>query len=82
MTLMSEALQVHDLEWVAQHRSGLKEVAHLDVNLARRLAGQLPAQGMREAFESVLVGDIRVAPDPALAAARWWLPLRVRAGNG
>ena len=57
---MSEALQVHDLEWVAQHRSGLKEVAHLDVNLARRLAGQLPAQGLREAFESVLVGDMVV----------------------
>ena len=58
--LMSQALQNHDLEWVAKHRSGLQEAALLDVSLARRLAGQLPAQGMREAFEAVLIGDMVV----------------------
>jgi hypothetical protein len=58
--LMSRALQAHDLQWVAERRAGLKEVGRLDVGLARRLAGQLPAQGMREAFESVLVGDMVV----------------------
>ena len=56
--LMSRALQAHDLQWVAERRAGLKEVGRLDVGLARRLAGQLPALGMREAFESVLVGDM------------------------
>ncbi len=43
----------------------------IDVGLARRLALKLPAKGMREAFESVLVGDVvvRHQTDPALAAA-------------
>jgi hypothetical protein len=57
---MSETLQSYDLGWVAQRRKGLKDVASVDVGLARRLAGQLPAQGMREAFEAVLVGDMVV----------------------
>ena len=61
----------NDLESVAQRRACFKDVARLDVGLARRLAGQLPAQWLREAFEAVLIGDIgRAAPDPALAAAR------------
>ena len=58
--LLSDSMQSYDLAWVAQHRKDLKEVASLDVRLARRLAGQLPAQGMREAFEAVLVGDMVV----------------------
>ena len=60
MLLMAKALQVHDLEWVAQRRAGLKEGGLLDVGLSRQLAGQLPAQSMREAFESVLVADMVV----------------------
>jgi hypothetical protein len=58
--LMAKSLQVHDLEWVGRHRASLKEVAQVDVGLARRVARKLPAKGMREAFESVLVGDMVV----------------------
>jgi hypothetical protein len=58
--LLAKALQVHDLEWVGRHRANLKEAAQVDVGLARRVALKLPAKGMREAFESVLVGDMVV----------------------
>ena len=57
---LTKALQVHDLAWVGRHRAGLQAAAKVDVDLARRLALKLPAKGMREAFESVLVGDMVV----------------------
>ncbi len=66
---MAKALEVHDLEWVGRHRANLKEVAHVDVSLARRVARKLPAKGMREVFESVLVGDMVVRPQ-----TRHWQP--------
>ena len=58
--VLAKALQLQDLEWVGRHRSGLKAAAQIDVGLARRLALRLPALGMREAYESVLVGDMVV----------------------
>ena len=58
--LLAKVLQAHDLEWVSLRRPALKEVAQVDAGLARRIAGRLPAKGMREAFESVVVGDMVV----------------------
>ena len=58
--VLTKALQVHDLEWVGQHRSGLQAAGQIDVALARRLASKMPVKGMREAFESVMVGDMVV----------------------
>ena len=60
MQVLTKALQVHDLEWVGRHRSGLQAACQIDVGLARRLALKLPVKGMREAFESVMVGDMVV----------------------
>ena len=38
----------------------LREAGEIDVELARVVAQQLPAHGLREAFESVMVGDVVV----------------------
>ncbi len=51
---------MHDLEWISQHRLGLKDAAGIDVALVRQVARRLPAKELREAFESVLVGDMVV----------------------
>ena len=40
--VLTKALQVHDLEWVGRHRSGLQAAGQIDVGLARRLALKLP----------------------------------------
>ena len=53
--VLTKALQVHDLEWVGRHRSGLQAAGQIDVGLARRLSLKLPVKGMREASESVPV---------------------------
>jgi hypothetical protein len=58
--VLTKALQAHDLEWVGRHRAGLQTASQIDVALARRLAFLMPAKGMREAFESVMVGDMVV----------------------
>ncbi len=51
---------MHDLEWVSQRRPSLKDAAGIDVALVTQVACKLPATGLREAFESELVGDLVV----------------------
>ena len=60
MQVLTKALQAHDLEWVGRRRSGLQAAGQIDVGLARRLAFKPPVKGMREAFESVMIGDMVV----------------------
>ncbi len=43
LQLLRQGLQVHDLEWIIRHRLGLKDAASIDVALAKRIAGSLPA---------------------------------------
>ena len=56
---LDEALQRRDLA-KASVRQGLKEVVNVDVPTVRAIAGRMPGQGLREAYESVLVGDMVV----------------------
>ena len=58
--MLTKALQRTDLQWVSSHRSKLRGAVGIDVGLTRRLVQKLPAQGMKEALESVLVGDMVV----------------------
>ena len=58
--LLDQALRAHDLSWVAARRPLLREAGGIDVDLARKVARQLPAQGLREAFEGVMIGDMVV----------------------
>jgi hypothetical protein len=55
----------------------LKDAAGIDVALAREVARRLPAKELREAFESVLVGDV-------VAHVFWHCPhyAKQRFGNG
>ena len=56
---LDEALQHTDLEKVSR-RPGLQEAASIDVPAVRAIAGRMAGQGLREAYESVLVGDMVV----------------------
>ena len=56
---LEEALQRRDLPR-ASSRQGLQEVVNVDVRTVRAIAGRMPGQGLREAYESVLVGDMVV----------------------
>ena len=58
--LLDKALRAYDLGWVAARRPNLHEAAKIDVELARMVAQQLPAHGLREAFQAVMIGDMVV----------------------
>ena len=58
--LLDRALRAYDLAWVAGRRPNLREAGSIDVELARMVAQQLPAHGLREAFEGVMIGDMVV----------------------
>ena len=58
--LRDAALERADLQWVGTHRQGLQGAEDIDVPTARALARGLPAGGVKEAFESVMVGDMVV----------------------
>ena len=53
------ALQRRDLA-KASSMPGLQELANVDILTARAIANRMPGQGLREAYESVLVGDMVV----------------------
>ena len=58
--LLDAALERADLHRVSTHRKGLQGAEDLDVQAARALALRLQAGGPREAFESVMIGDMVV----------------------
>ena len=58
--LMDEALEATDLAWVAARRQGLGDAADIDVQATRAIASRMPAGGLREAYQSAIVGDMVV----------------------
>ena len=65
--LLDKGLEASDLAWVAERRKGLQEAASIDVQATRAIAGRLPAGGLREAYQSAIIGDIVVR-----ATTRHW----------
>ena len=55
---LDEALVRSDLTWVSQRRPGLRDAASIDARATRAIASRMAAQGPREAFESVIIGDM------------------------
>ena len=58
--LMDEALEATDLAWVAVRRKGLEDATGIDVQATRAIASRMPAGGLREAFQSAIIGDMVV----------------------
>ena len=56
---LDEALQRRDLTR-ASSKQGLQEAVNVDVRTVMAIAGRMPGQGLWEAYESVLVGDMVV----------------------
>ena len=56
---LDAALQRRDL-FKASTRQGMQELANVDIPTASAIASRMPGQGLREAYESVLVGDMVV----------------------
>jgi hypothetical protein len=65
--LMDAGLEAADLAWVAARRRGLEDAASIDVQATRALASRMPAGGLREAYQSAIVGDMVVR-----AVTRHW----------
>ena len=63
----TRALEASDLAWVAERRKGLQDAVNIDVQAARALPGRLPAGGLREAYQSAIIGDMVVR-----ATTRHW----------
>ena len=64
---MDQGLEATDLAWVASRRKGLQDAVNIDVQATRALAGRLPASGLREAYQSAIIGDMVVR-----ATTRHW----------
>ena len=76
---LDAALEQTDLAWVGRRRKGLTDAANIDVKATRALADRMEAGGLREAYQSAIVGDmvVRISPStgstttaPACAASR------------
>ena len=65
--LLDKGLEATDLAWVAARRKGLQGATSIDVRAARAIAGRMPAGGLREAFQSAMIGDMVVR-----ATTRHW----------
>ena len=64
---LDQGLEASDLAWVASRRKGLQDAVNIDVQATRALAGRLPASGLREAYQSAIIGDMVVR-----ATTRHW----------
>ena len=64
---LDQGLEASDLAWVAERRKGLQDAVNIDVQAPRALAGRLPAGGLREAYQSAIIGDMVVR-----ATTRHW----------
>ena len=64
---LDQGLEASDLAWVASLRKGLQDAVNIDVQATRALAGRLPASGLREAYQSAIIGDMVVR-----ATTRHW----------
>ena len=74
---LDQGLEASDLAWVAERRKGLQDAVNIDVQATRALAGRLPAGGLREAYQSAIIGDMVVRATtrhwqgPAAACVAW-----------
>ncbi len=57
---LDQGLEASDLAWVAERRKGLQNAINIDVRATRALAGRLPASGLREAYQSAIIGGMVV----------------------